>query len=84
MGAGYNGCMHRESDPFNLGQSYFYGAGGRPNYKKAFPLLLSAAKDGYPHAQNLIGFSLDSGLGVRRDPATRRSRGARRRGRGSR
>jgi len=32
------------------------------NYRKAFPLLISAAQDGYPHAQNLVGYAFDLGL----------------------
>jgi TPR repeat protein len=38
------------------------------NYTKAFPHLCFAAKHGYPHAQNLVGYCYDLGLGTRRDP----------------
>ena len=37
------------------------------NYRKAFPLLISAAQDGYPHAQNLVGYAFDLGLAPARD-----------------
>lgn len=32
------------------------------NYEKAFPMLIFAAKDGYSHAQNLVGYAFDLGL----------------------
>ena len=53
-----------KDDSFDLGQSYFYGDTKRKNYKKAFPLLLKAAKEGIPHAQNLIGYCFNRGLGI--------------------
>ena len=37
------------------------------NYEKAFPLLIFAAKDGYSHAQNLVGYAFDLGLAPARD-----------------
>ena len=37
------------------------------NYRKAFPLLISAAQDGYPHAQNLVGYAFDLGLAPARN-----------------
>src|SRR5882724_6167168 len=37
------------------------------DYEKAFPLLIFAAKDGYPHAQNLVGYAFDLGLAPARD-----------------
>lgn len=60
--------MSKELDDYDLGCLYFYGDERRkPNYRKAFPLLLSEAKAGVRHAQNLVGFCYDSGRGVRRD-----------------
>ena len=57
-------------DDYDLGCRYFYGKRGRrPSYRKAFPLLLSAAKLGVRHAQNLVGVCYDDGLGVRCNPA---------------
>jgi uncharacterized protein len=38
------------------------------NYKKAFPLLLFAAKHGYAHAQNLVGYAYSLGIGTNREP----------------
>jgi uncharacterized protein len=37
------------------------------NYKKAFPVLVFAAKLGHPHAQNLLGYCYDRGLVTRRN-----------------
>lgn len=37
------------------------------SYEKAFPLLIFAAKDGYSHAQNLVGYAFDLGLAPARD-----------------
>jgi hypothetical protein len=42
----------------NFQQQYnalFTKDGRVKNYGKAFPLLILAAKHGYPHAQNLVG-----------------------------
>ncbi len=38
------------------------------SYKKAFPILIFAARLGHPHAQNLLGYCYDRGLVTRRDP----------------
>lgn len=51
-------------ETFDLGTDFFYGYSQKKNFKKAFPLLLKAAKAGIPHAQNLVGFCFDRGLGV--------------------
>src|ERR1700737_3100663 len=40
------------------------------NLSRAFPILLSAAKDGHPNAQNLIGYSYMKGIGIKRDLKT--------------
>ena len=45
----------------------FDRAGKVKNYTKAFPLLVVAAKNGHPHAQNLVGYCYDLGLGVERN-----------------
>jgi len=50
-----------------LGRALFYGIRRKRNYRKAFPLLLQAAKEGYVHWQYLVGYALDHGLGVKRD-----------------
>lgn len=55
-------------DTYHEGQDYFYGRDRRrPNFRRAFPLLLIGAKAGFRHAQNLVGFCLDHGKGVARD-----------------
>lgn len=60
-------------EAFVRGQASFYGSRQRrPSYRIAFPLLLTAAKAGIPHAQNLVGFCLDQGKGVARDPLAAR------------
>ncbi len=60
--------MHRVPDTtFQLGQQYFYGISKQKNYRKAFPYLLEAASDGYIHAQNLLGYCYNLGLGVKKD-----------------
>jgi hypothetical protein len=41
------------------------------NYRKAFPLLVVAAENGHPHAQNLVGYCYNSGHGgARRNART--------------
>ena len=45
----------------------FNAAGKVKNYRRAFPLLLIAAKNGHPHAQNLVGYCYDLGLGPKGD-----------------
>jgi hypothetical protein len=40
-------------------QDYYalFDSNGRvKNYRKAFPLFVIAAKNGHPHAQNLVGY----------------------------
>src|ERR1017187_9781678 len=48
----------------------FDSVGKVRNYRKAFPLLMVAAKNGHPHAQNLVGYCYDLGLGTRRSART--------------
>jgi hypothetical protein len=60
-------------EAFALGQDSFYGSRRRRrNFAKAFPLLMVAARAGIPHAQNLVGYCLDEGKGVKRDRAAAR------------
>jgi TPR repeat protein len=51
-------------NPSEIGQNLFYGISVRKNYRKAFPYLLDAAGLGFVHAQNLVGYCYDLGLGV--------------------
>jgi len=44
------------------GRRLFYGIRCPKNFRKAFPYLLQAAKAGYVHSQNLVGFSYAEGL----------------------
>lgn len=55
-------------EDYERGWEFFSGEGRRKNYRKAYPLLLRAAKEGVRHAQNLVGVCLDNGLGCERDP----------------
>src|ERR1039458_3596712 len=51
-------------------QNYFAlfdTAGEGKNYRKAVPHFLVAAKNGHPHAQNLVGYCYDLGYGPRRN-----------------
>lgn len=57
----------RREDPSEVGQEFFYGISRRKSYRKAFPYLFEAANDGYIHAQNLVGYCYDLGLGVEKD-----------------
>jgi len=57
----------RNEDPFMIGQNYFYGDGVRKNCRKTFPYLLAAAQDNIAHAQNLVGYCYNLGLGVEKD-----------------
>jgi TPR repeat protein len=54
-------------EKFYDAQELFYGKGRRKNHKKAFGLLMMAAKHGIPHAQNLVGYCFSEGLGVDKD-----------------
>ena len=58
-----------KDNPSEIGQNFFYGISVRRNYRKAFPYLLDAAALGYVHAQNLVGYCYDLGLGVKRSKA---------------
>ena len=40
----------------------FDSSGKVKNYRKAFPLLMVAARNGHPHAQNLVGYCYDWAL----------------------
>src|SRR5215813_12204109 len=53
-----------KENPSEIGQNFFYGISVRKNYRKAFPHLLDAAGLGFVHAQNLVGYCYDLGLGV--------------------
>ena len=55
-----------KDNPSEIGQNLFYGISVRRNYRKAFPYLLDAAALGDVHAQNLVGYCYDLGLGVKR------------------
>lgn len=48
------------------GRRYFYGIRTRKNYRKAFPLLLLAARRGYVHAQYMVGCAYRDGLGTKK------------------
>jgi TPR repeat protein len=48
----------------------FDSLGKVKDFRKAFPLLMVAAKNGHPHAQNLVGYCYDLGLGPRRNEKT--------------
>jgi hypothetical protein len=54
-------------EKFYEGQDLFYGSGRRNNFKRAYDLLLAAACSGIPHAQNLVGFCFNQGIGVKRN-----------------
>jgi len=56
-----------KDDRYKVGQNLFYGISVNRNYRKAFPYLFEAANRGEIHAQNLIGFCYDLGLGVKKD-----------------
>jgi TPR repeat protein len=49
----------RRAEHFEMeeGRKYFYGIRTKTNYRKAFPLLLHAARRGYVHAQYLVGYA---------------------------
>jgi TPR repeat protein len=59
--------IYSKEESAELGQQYFYGAGKKKNYKRAFPHLLAAAMAGEPHCQNLVGYCYNRGLGVPKD-----------------
>ena len=44
----------------------FNAKGWVKNYRTAFPLLLVAAKNGHPHAQNLVGYCYNLGFSPHR------------------
>src|SRR5580704_8330435 len=54
------------------GRKYFYGIRRKTNYRKAFPLLLAAAQEGYVHAQYLVGYAYRDALGTKKDLAKSR------------
>jgi uncharacterized protein len=56
-----------QSDNFQRDYNSLFNKNWRvKSFKKAMPLLLWAARDGYSHAQNLVGYAFDSGLACRR------------------
>lgn len=46
----------------------FTSTGTVKNCRKALPYLLVAARNGHPHAQNLVGYCYDLGLATSRNP----------------
>lgn len=54
------------------GRKYFYGLRIRKNYRKAFPLLLRAARQGYVHAQYMVGCAFRDSLGTTKNLAQSR------------
>ena len=67
----YHGCeqipMAKASFTKREYNNLFDSRGVIKNYKKAFPVLVFAAKLGDPHAQNLLGYCYDRGLVTRRN-----------------
>ncbi len=61
------------------GRKYFYGVRTKTNYRKAFPLLLAAARQGYVHAQYLVGYAYRDALGTKKISLNRGSGGRRQR-----
>src|ERR1700694_5550459 len=59
--------------PREFGRALFYGEGKKRNYRKAFPLLLQAAREGHVHWQYLTGYALANGLGTSRNLKAARS-----------
>jgi TPR repeat protein len=60
-----------QGDPkevFRLGRVFRDGGAGEPNPKLALLFFLTAAKKGYPPAQNYLGFLHQKGKGVPQDP----------------
>jgi TPR repeat protein len=55
------------------GRKFFYGIRTRTNYRKAFPLLLEAARQGYVHAQYMVGYAYRDALGTEKNLAKSRS-----------
>ena len=64
-------ALTRRAEHFEMeeGRKYFYGIRTKTNYRKAFPLLLAAARRGYVHAQYLVGYAYRDGLGTEKDLA---------------
>ena len=75
---GRNGCYNPLKRPIEMaarqriqdsameqGRKYFYGIRTKKNYRKAFPLLLDAARHGSVHAQFMVGFAYRDGLGTK-------------------
>src|SRR5271157_384181 len=64
--------QHNQDYAMEQGRKYFYGIRTKKNYLKAFPLLLQAARDGYVHAQYMVGFAYKDGLGTKKNLAQSR------------
>jgi TPR repeat protein len=54
------------------GRKYFCGIRTKRNYPKAFPLLLRATRQGYVHAQFMVGCAYRDGLGTKKTLAQSR------------
>jgi TPR repeat protein len=52
----------------NIGDIYFYGDLGAPDYEKAFPFNIAAAEHGIDYAALSVAMSYRDGLGVAKDP----------------
>jgi uncharacterized protein len=46
------------------GRKYFYGIRTRTNFRKGFPLILEAARQGHVHAQYMVGYAYRDALGT--------------------
>lgn len=57
---------------WSRGRKYFYGIRAKKNYRKAFPLLLHAARQGFAHAQFLAGIACRDDLGAQKKIAQSR------------
>ena len=51
-----------------IGRELFYGIRRNQNRRRAFVYLLQAAKAGYVHSQNLVGYCYSLGIGTKKDP----------------
>jgi len=61
--------LSRNADAyFKVGEGYFRGLGAPQDYGAALPYYRTAAKQGHPVAQYLIGSMFEAGWGVERDP----------------
>jgi uncharacterized protein len=59
-------ARHAREFEMEQGRKYFYGIRTKKNYRKAYPLLLEAARQGFVHAQYLVGYAYRNGLGTKK------------------